>query len=151
MKISLSFTGAITNSRVGTETFTKITANTKTESTRTSRNGTLKFVFGNSSSATNAFNVVAGAFVGRNFGVISNSYVKNTSLINYSTNDLGFNKTAGFAGENLNTAEIYYSFVKATETTNSANAYSKGRVIESKGNGSVAGFVYTNQGIISNA
>ena len=148
-KNSGNFAGAITNSRVGTESFTRITANSTTESTRTKDNGTLKFVLGNENSKTNAFKVTAGAFVGINTGVISNSYVKNTSLINYSTNETE-NRTAGFVGENGSGGQISYSFVKAKETTTTNNAYSTGRVIEHKGNGSVAGFVHVNIGTITN-
>ena len=140
--------GVVTNSRVGRETFTSIQANATTESVSTYTIGKLLFVIGNAESATNKFNVVSGAFVGKNAGIISTSYVKNTSLTNYSTSETT-NKTAGFAGEN--SKEIHYSFVEATNTKTSTNPYSTGSVIENKGNGIVSGFVYSNSGIITNA
>ncbi|MBO5955100.1 MAG: hypothetical protein J6Q13_03975, partial [Clostridia bacterium] len=144
--------GIITNSRVGRSSYTKIIATPTTESKQNVNAGGLSFsIFNreNDNDSQNQFKVVAGAFVGSNQSKISSSYAQNTNLFNYSTNET-LNQTAGFAGSNA--GNIAYSYVKADDSTITAsNPYSTGYVIENKGNGIVAGFVYSNSGEINNA
>lgn len=147
--------GVITNSRVGRSTFTRIEASQTKETSITLPTGALTFVLGNDTSTSNKFNIDAGGFVGVNAGTITSSYVANTSVINYSTAEIiassSKNRTAGFVADNQAGANIYYSYVKAQDTTTTKNPYSTGSVIESKGNGIVAGFVYNNAGTINNS
>ncbi len=144
--------GIITNSRVGRDSYTKITATKTTESTNTKKAEGLTFRVFNKQSGedkVNQFAVTAGGFVGENGGTIASSYLTKTNLQNYSTNETT-NITAGFAGRN--TGSISYSFTKADDSTLSVkNAYSTGYTIEQLGNGNVAGFVYTNSGNIDNS
>lgn len=152
--------GSITNSRVGRESYEKITP-TLTGLSRTEAFGTLSFVVGDNSQNNedkNGFNVFAGGLVGDNTNIISNSYVARTDLFNYSTltNDSSLdnsaqsqnnNKTAGFAGQNSGT--IKFSYVRGLRDS---GTYYTGSSIETKGesSGSVAGFVYNNTGIVDN-
>lgn len=145
--------GVITNSRVGHDEYTRITATQTTESTTVKRVGGLTFSIFNKEvdgdENNNQFEIVAGAFVGKNSGTISTSFVANTNLYNYSTHEQT-NKTAGFVGEN--TGKISYSYSQADEDTITiANPYATGYKIDNKGNGIVAGFVYTNSGNINNS
>ncbi len=147
--------GVITNSRVGREGYTRITATKTTQSETYKYAKGLTFRIYNESREAkegedlNQFSVVAGAFVGENEGTIASSYSTRTNLINYSLNEKE-NKTAGFVGQN--SGKISYSYVKADESTiSSTTPRSTGYVIESKGNGILAGFVYTNSGEINNS
>ena len=144
---SSEFNGIITNSRVGRKNYTKVTATS--ESPRAPF-GSLSFVLGDTTRAENQnFVGVTGGFVGENNGIITSSYIANTSLINYSA-ALGEATTAGFAGNNNGT--ISYSYVKADEDTiSSVSPYATGATIESRANGEVAGFVHNNSGSITNA
>lgn len=147
-----SNSGVITNSRIGRNEYTRIVATKTTESSATKRLGGLNFEIYFSKAENdkiNQFGVVAGGFVGRNTGTISTSYVANTNLINFSTNET-INITSGFVGEN--SGSIAYSYAKADNTTITTSIpYSTGNVIENKGNGIVSGFVYNNIGTISNS
>lgn len=145
--------GVITNSRVGREGYSRITATKTTESTVYKYAGGLTFEIYNKENAiddgVNQFKIVAGGFVGKNSGTISTSYITNTNLINYSTNET-LNRTGGFVGENSGT--ISYSYAKADDDTlNINNIQAKGYKIENKGNGIVSGFVYENAGTIKNS
>jgi len=144
--------GNITNSRVGRDSYTRIIATRTTESSMEVVAGGLSFsVYNreNDNDDVNQFAVVAGGFVGVNSGIISSSYVENTNLYNYSTNETT-NMSAGFVGKNTKT--ISYSYVKADDDTiTNINAKATGYEVESKGNGIVAGFVYENSGEINNA
>ena len=144
--------GVITNSRVGRNSYTKIVATKTIESATVKKLGGLTFSIYNretENDEVNQFAISAGALVGNNSGTISTSYVQSTNLINYSTHETA-NKTAGFAGENSGT--ISYSYAKADDVTiTNVNPYAKDYVIENKGNGIVSGFVYSNNGLISNS
>jgi len=146
--------GIITNSRVGRDSYKRIVATKTTESTIVKKLGGLTFEIYNSEtlSDNNMFNIVAGGLVGVNSGTISTSYVAKTNLVNYSTSET-INMTAGFVGQNdSGNSTIAYSFTKADDATiTSSNPYSTGYVIENKGNGIVSGFVYENNGTISNS
>lgn len=147
--------GIITNSRVGRENYTKITATKTIESSVNVPAGGLVFNIFNrvEDEEVNQFEISAGAFVGVNNGTISSSYVTKTSLNNYSSNELK-NQTAGFVGINNSTGSIMFSYVTADEKTldlDADNVYATGYEINNKGNGNVAGFVYENHGTISNA
>ncbi len=147
--------GIITNSRVGRDSYTRIEVGRNYESQIVKSDlRHLKFEIYNKAeeeSANNKFSSRVGGFVGTNNGKISTSYLKNTSLLNYSTNETT-NKTAGFVAENLG-GTINYSYVKADETNleNLGSPYSLGCEIENKGNGIVAGFVFDNGGEIRNS
>ncbi len=145
--------GIITNSRVGRESYTRVTASKDSERTSEVNAGGLSFEIFNkmqeNEKTVNPFEIVAGGFVGVNGGTISTSYVANTNLINYSTNERT-NITSGFVGNNSGT--ISYSYAKADEQTiSSSQPYSKGYVVDNKGNGIVSGFAYNNTGTISNS
>ena len=140
--------GVITNSRVGRSSFEKITINGNSSSIKNLTLNPIKFEVKNNSN-NNGFASKLAGFVGTNSNVISSSYVANTSLINYSTNST-INETAGFVAEN--TGRISYSYIRAKEDSLSIeNPYATGCIIESKGNGKVAGFVYKNDGTITNS
>jgi len=144
--------GIITNSRVGRNSYIKITATKTIESYVERKAGGLTFSIYNTKyeeSNVNQFKVVAGGFVGQNVNTISTSYVEKTNLINYSTNETT-NLTAGFVGENSGT--ILSSYSKADDATITiTNPRAKGYVVENKGNGIVSGFVYNNLGTITDA
>lgn len=149
--------GIITNSRVGTSTYVEINADeTGDHISNHPTLGSLEFVIGNmTEGAEQGFVAVAGGFVGTNSGVISTSYMANTSLVNYSTApDTGtttnYSMTAGFVAEN--DGDISYSYVKAQEDSITLSTpRATGNKIENKTNGNVAGFVYENGGEISNS
>jgi len=147
-----SNSGIITNSRVGRDGYTRIVATPTTESTIVRKTSGLTFNIFNrqgENDEINLFSIVAGGFVGSNTGTIATSYVSNTNLVNYSTNETT-NMTSGFVGNNSGT--ISYSYAKADDSTiTTSNPYSTGYRIENKGNGIVSGFVYTNSGNINNS
>lgn len=147
-----SSNGVITNSRVGRSEYTYVSA-TESYTTELEKSlGKLIFQVLNSTASTdeaNLFNIVAGGFIGENDGYISSSYLANTSLINRS-NSTTKNLTAGFVG--INDGSINYSYVKADESTITRDSlYASGSYIQHLGNGTVAGFVSENNGIISNS
>lgn len=147
--------GIITNSRVGKDGYTRITADQYSESTNYVTGGALQFIVGDTTASEGGQGFVAttGGFVGVNTGTIASSFVSNTSLVNYSTAPEGlstrYSMTAGFVGENSGT--ISYSYVKGADTDSSTNPYSTGAQIKSTTNGNVAGFVYLNSGEINNS
>lgn len=147
--------GIITNSRVGKDGYTRITADEYSESTSYVTGGALQFIVGDTTASEGGqgFVAVTGGFVGVNTGTIASSFVSNTSLVNYSTAPEGlstrYSMTAGFVGEN--SGKISYSYVKGADTDNSTNPYSTNAQIKSTTNGNVAGFVYLNSGGINNS
>ncbi|MBR2970153.1 MAG: hypothetical protein IKC49_03770 [Clostridia bacterium] len=143
--------GIITNSRVGRESYEKITP-TLAGTGITVSFGTLEFVIGDDKN--NAFNALVGGFVGENTGEISSSFVSRTNVVNYSMaednvqNDgttSGTNKTAGFVAKN--SKNISFSYVRGTVST---GTYYTGAKIQHIGNGAVAGFVHENSGNVDN-
>ncbi len=136
--------GTITNSRVGRSSFTKIIANDYSQTSSTLTFGGLNFVVGNRTiDAGQGFKSLIGGFVGVNNSdkAISSSYVVNTSLYTYSTNEES--KIAGFVAEN--SGKIAYSYVKALESTvSSNNPFSTGAHVAAFADGNIAGFVYDN-------
>ena len=153
------FTGTVTNSRVGRDSFTKVSVDTYGNVSEKILNaGKINFVLGYSefcegynpdASNMNGFVGVTGAFVGENKGTISSSYVSRTSLLNYSTSALS-SKTSGFVAEN--SGRISYSYVQADPNTlSSTNPYASGSKIEAVTDGKVAGFVFTNRGEVNNS
>lgn len=149
--------GVITNSRVGRNSYDKISLNAVTqinESVVKISAYPINFVLGGASvnendTTINGFIGIAGGFVGENNGVIASSYFANAGLTNYSKVETETNLTAGFVA--VNNGEIRYSYVKALENTiqNVDEVRSTGMQIRSMGNGNVAGFVYNNLGEIS--
>ena len=143
--------GIITNSRVGRDSYERVSILNSVVSQRTINLGGLKFIISHNvqdETGNNFKNDFAG-FAGVNTGTISNSYVTRTNLINYSTNEQ-LNNTAGFVATNSGT--ILSSFVKADEQSITTDKpQSTGYVVDQKGNGIVAGFVYENNGTISNS
>ncbi len=139
--------GNITNSRVGTEYFEKLTY----------ADGVVVSSIVHCSRINLKTRGVVGGFVGKNdkVGIISSSYVANTSVENYSTNpDSNINRTAGFVA--TNSGMIAYSYVKGLErnilttksTTGAINSNDVECIIYASGAGSVAGFAYLNEGEI---
>jgi len=147
--------GIITNSRIGRSSYTSVYVNNSgvtITGTPITNIPALTFNIGNANSDDkNQFTSIAGGFVGQNVngGIVASSYVANTSLISYSIAKEN-SRLAGFVAENAGT--VSYSYVKALESTiNGTQAYSTGASIESRGNGSVAGFVHYNNGNINNS
>lgn len=136
--------GTITNSRVGRSEFTKIIANDNSQTSYTEQFKPLNFVFGNrTTNVGQGFKSIVGGFVGVNNAdtAIASSYVANTSLYTYSTNEES--KLAGFVAENY--GRISYSYVKGLESTiTNENPYSTGAKIEAHADANIAGFVYEN-------
>lgn len=133
--------GNITNSRVGTEYFEKITC------TNTGSVSSVKVNCGTISIKSSG--IMAG-FVGINGvdSIISACYVANTSIENaQNKGSVTVNKTAGFVADN--SGVVAYSYVKGLE---SSILNTKGRAtgvkIYASGAGSVAGFVFVNTGDI---
>ena len=127
--------GSITNSRVGTEYFERLYFD---RASTVLRCGDIEF---------ESSGVMAG-FVGNNTGIVSSSYVANTSIENSSNNGNDeYNMTAGFVA--VNSGEIAYSYVKGSEESIlSTRARATGAEIYASGAGSVAGFVFNNSGTI---
>lgn len=142
--------GVITNSRVGRDSYERVTIANGINSQRTVYMGGLSFsVYHSQNDEGNQFKNEVAGFVATNSGTISNSFVTRTNLTNYSTNE-SLNRTAGFVATNSGT--ILSSYVKSDESKINKDApRSTGYVIEQKGNGILAGFVYANSGTISNA
>lgn len=134
--------GTITNSRVGRSSYTRIIATDTRQSESTKVLKPLSFVVGNTTlNQGQGFVSLIGGFVGINNGTVSTSYIANTSMYTYSTND--DSKLAGFVAENY--GNISYSYVKALESTITINSvYSTGARIEAFADGNIAGFVYEN-------
>ncbi|MBQ3502294.1 MAG: hypothetical protein IJA72_01340, partial [Clostridia bacterium] len=134
--------GNITNSRVGTEYFERITQVTQ------GKNDVITSYVSCGKLTFTAKGIVAG-LVGRNSSgsIISSSYVANTSILNTLANgNSAKNRTAGFVAENSGT--IAYSYAKGWENTIlSTKARATGCKVYSDA-GSVAGFVYLNSGEI---
>ncbi len=150
--------GIITNSRVGRSTFTKVSYDGFVVSPNVSENAGLKFVIGNVNSVinntkVNVFNSAVGGFVGENSGIISSSYVSNTSIMSYAEEiEVGSGKLAGFVAENKSNGEISYSYVRASDSSMSATSvFNSGNVIESTTDARIAGFVYKNVGNVNNS
>lgn len=136
--------GTITNSRVGRSEFTKIIANDNSQTSYTEFFKPLEFIVGNRTiEQGQGFKSLIGGLVGVNNSgkTISSSYVANTSLYTYSTNQ--DSKLAGFVADN--SGKISYSYVKGLESTiTSENVYATGSKVEAYADGNIAGFVYDN-------
>ncbi len=135
--------GNITNSRVGTEYFERITPLAFNDNEVSATKLTCESIEFTSKG------LMAG-LVGVNNSncIISSSYVANTSIINMLPNgNSAKNRTAGFIVKN--NGAIAYSYVKGLETSiTSTNVRATGCKIYSNA-GSVAGFVYENAGTIN--
>ena len=151
--------GVITNSRVGRSEFTKVVYEDYKVTKRTSTYSGLTFVIGNSNPIINGvkvnkFDTTVGGFVGKNTGIISSSYVSNTSIVSHAEENDG--KLAGFVGSNeakgTNVGQISYSYVRASDSAlTSTSVFNSGSRIESTTDSRVAGFVHSNAGVINNA
>lgn len=134
--------GNILNSRVGTEYFMDI------DSSATGRVAEVKKTCGEISIKSSG--IVAG-LVGENTesGIISSSYVTNTSIENtQNKGNMEINRTAGFVATNAGV--VSYSYVKGLERSIlSTRSRATGSKIFASGAGSVAGFVFVNTGSIS--
>ena len=133
--------GNITNSRVGTEYFEKISCtNTGIVSTTKQTCGTISI---------KSSGIMAG-FIGVNgsSSIVSGCYVANTSIENaQNKGSVSVNKTAGFVAEN--NGLVAYSYVKGLESSILiTKARATGARIYASGAGSVAGFVFVNSGTI---
>lgn len=136
--------GTISNSYVGLNA-----TNYKNETTSTeliSNQGS-----GSTGISTYPFNFVAGksvaGMVNTNNGIVANSYVLGTGVINTAEIFKGA-QTAGFVVLNSDTGNIFNSMVEGLQTTN--YRASKNHVYL-EGKGYIGGFVYQNAGKISNA
>ena len=134
--------GNIINSRVGTEYFERLNYGNGPTTTAKINCGTLYLKSKGSMSG----------FVGKNTNgaIISSSFVANTSIENISSGTTEVNRTAGFVA--TNEGRIAYSYVKGLESnilsTKSTTAGDVQCIIYSSGSGSVAGFVFHNNGEI---
>ena len=132
--------GNITNSRVGTEYFEHLTLD--------SGNNPISKIQECHTISFKSRGIMAG-FVGTNDAgcIISSCYVSNTSIENTSNAVASKNKTAGFVAENAGT--VAYSYSKGLENSIlNTQSRATGCKIYASGLGSVAGFVYTNTGIV---
>lgn len=131
--------GNIINSRMGTEYFTDV------DSTDT---GNVSITKKNCGEILIKSSGVMAGLVGENTGIISSSYVANTSIENtQNKGDTEVNRTAGFVA--TNTGSIAYSYVKGLERSILiTRSRATGSRLYASGSGSVAGFVFENTGNI---
>lgn len=85
--------------------------------------------------------------VSENQGTLSSSYYKNGLIINNSTNSTT-SKVAGVCVTNTSKGKIYYTYVEGTPSTPNEFQFT-GENSGLKFAGNIAGFVYLNQGIVS--
>ncbi len=132
--------GFITNARVGRSG--NIVINGKVV--------TLDAVLGNEATS---FNLYAGGnvagLVGLNTNVISSSYFANGYVINSTNASASNTKTAGLVAEQNTTGRVYGCYVQGgINTQNNDTMATEGGV---KSQGTVAGLVHTNDGVIENS
>ena len=90
-------------------------------------------------------NVNLSGFVGTNSGIIASSYFRNGSLKNETNGTTEY--TAGFALQN--TGSIYTSYVSG-EVADNDQTYYKGKDDYILSDNTIAGFVFTNSGLVEN-
>ncbi len=96
------------------------------------------------------FNIVGGksigGFVNANAGILANNYILGVGIINSATIMEG-TQTAGFVVENQSTGTVFNCMVEGLRTNN----YRADSQVYIEAKGYIGGFVYTNDGSISNA
>lgn len=135
--------GSISNSYIGLNANNYEDGNSSTELHSNVTSGSVSI-------ATYPFNIVAGksvaGLVNTNSGIIANSYVMGTGVINTAAIFDGA-QTAGFVVTNTNSGQIFNAMVEGIRTTN----YRASTDVYLEAKGFIGGFVYSNSGKISNA